>query len=258
MDQKVRISPAKRANSNLDFYETFNDDFFDSEFIELFITGVPTDQEGQPIWESMDDLIARPYSHGLILAISTISQIIRTIEINLCFGEVKVPRLNVRFEAKITDVFGEDNSLVNPIAWIHIGHGIKEYEYKTIDSVDDWDDDEIENIPGLSNGNENTDYISCEWISNAISSMKGRVLFVGLPLCYGSQVGDFLAQNKNILFIHGPYSFSVTSGCEFYDCDESTTLPENSLIAWTEWVGLFEKMGRTSLLKFAKISKKSE
>ena len=84
MNQKVRISPAKRANSNLDFYETFNDDFFDSEFIELVITGVPTNQESQPIWESMDDLLVRPYSHGLMVAISTISQIIRTIDVHLC------------------------------------------------------------------------------------------------------------------------------------------------------------------------------
>jgi len=256
MNHTDRISPAKQANTKLDFYETFNDDFFNSEFIELVITGVPTDVEGQPIWESMDDLLARPYSHGLIVAISTISQVIRTIEIHLCHNDVKVPRLNIRFEAKITDVFAENNSLVNPIAWIHIGHGIKEYDYKIIDPVDDWDDDEIEQIPGLSNGNENTDYISCESISNAISSMRGQVLFVGLPLCYGSQVGDFLTQNEKILFIHGPYSFSVNSGSEFYDCDKSTTLPENSLIAWTEWVGVFEKMGRKSLLEFAKNSKK--
>ena len=118
MDQKVRISPAKKANLHLDFYETFDDDFFNSEFIELVITGVPTDEEGQQIWECMDDLISRPYSHGLLIAISTISQIIKTIGIHLCFSDVEVPRLKIRFEAKITDVFAKDNSGINPIAWI--------------------------------------------------------------------------------------------------------------------------------------------
>lgn len=257
MDSLSRISPAKSANLKLDFYEKFDDDFFNSEFIELVITGVPTDDEGKPIWKSMDDLVARPYSHGLIVAISTISQVIRTIDVHLCHSDVKVPRLRIRFEAKITDVFAENKSLINPIAWIHIGHGIKECDYKTIDPVNEWDDDEIEQIPGLSNGEANTDYISCEWISNAISSMKGEILFVGLPLCYGSQVGDFLAKNEEIMFIHGPYSFGVSSGGEFYDCDESTTLPENTLTAWTEWVGVFEEMGRDSLLKFVKDSSKS-
>ena len=257
MDSASRISPAKSANLKLDFYEKFDEDFFNSEFIELVITGVPTDDEGKPIWESVDDLLVRPYSHGLMVAISTISQVIRTIDVHLCHSDVEVPRLKVRFEAKITDVFTENTSLINPIAWIHIGHGIKECDYKIIEPVNEWEDDEIEQIPGLSNGWEDTNYISCEWISNAISSMKGEILFVGLPLCYGSQIGDYFSRNEDIMFIHDPYSFKVTSGCEFYDCDESTTLPEHSLTAWTEWVGLFEKMGLNSLLKFVKNSKKS-
>ena len=67
MDSASRISPAKSANLKLDFYEKFDEDFFNSEFIELVITGVPTDDEGKPIWESVDDLLVRPYSHGLMV-----------------------------------------------------------------------------------------------------------------------------------------------------------------------------------------------
>ena len=247
-----RVSPAALANFDCDFYKRFKDTNIDSNSIELIITGVPVNSDGDAIWDSVEDLVHQPYTHGLLEAISTISQIIKHLDIYLIHDEVTIPKLNVRFEAKITDVFSEDSTLVNPIAWIHLGHGIKEHDFREISPYYEWDDPEIEAIPGISNGCEEKDFLSALWLSDAISSMKGEILFTALPICFGAQIGEILKDCKNVLFLHTPYSFAVSDGLEFYDCDNNGILKEKSLHAWTEWVAAFQKKCRDALIEFAK------
>jgi len=52
---------------------------------EFVITGVPTDSKGRLKWNNLNDLVGNPYSHGLLQAIDTISQIYKsTFEHTLC------------------------------------------------------------------------------------------------------------------------------------------------------------------------------
>ena len=213
---------------------------FPDDCVELVITGVPTTKDGKPIWESVDDLVSNPYSHGLIEAIGAVTQIIKAVQLYLTFDQENVPDLRVRFESRIRDVFSQNKGWKNPLAWIHIGHGQKCFNYKLLDDLEEWEPEEYDEIPGISDGHEDEDFISSEWLRDAIRMMHGELLFVGLPLCYSAQIGEVLMQSGKIVKIHAPYDFKVSESLEFYDARNGRILPEHTLTDWTDYVRLFE------------------
>ena len=214
---------------------------FSDDYVELVITGVPTNKHGSPIWESLDDLIREPYSHGFIEAIGAVTQIVKSVQLYLFSKQDKEPEFKIRFNAKIRDVFNQDKGWKNPLAWIHIGHGQKSFDYKLIEDLEDWEPEEYEEIPGISDGHEDGDYISSEWLRDAIKLMQGELLFAGLPLCYSTQIGEILMESDKIVKIHAPYDFKVSESLEFYDARNGRILPEHTLTAWTDYVHTFEK-----------------
>ena len=217
---------------------------FNGDFV---ITGCPT-VKGKPIWSCMDDLIANPHSHGLIEAIGAISQIVKAINTYLVFSDRSIPELKIRFEANIKDVFEHDSSRHNPTVWIHLGHGMLEHDFEPIDELEDWEDEVLEPVPGISNGHEKEDFISARWLRDAIIKMDGDILFMALPICWGKQISEVLNESKSILCSHAPYRFSVSETLEFYDCDENGILPTHTLTTWSEWVRVFEKELRYAIV----------
>ena len=214
---------------------------FPDDYVELVITGVPTTKDGKPIWESLDDLVSSPYSHGLIEAIGAVTQIIKAVKLYLSFNQENVPDLRIRFESRIRDVFSQNKGWKNPLAWIHIGHGQKCFDYKLLDDLEEWEPEEYDEIPGISDGHEDEDFISSEWLRDAIRMMHGELLFVGLPLCFSAQIGEVLMQSGKIIKIHAPYDFKVSESLEFYDARNGRFLPEHTLTDWTNYVRLVEK-----------------
>ena len=214
---------------------------FPDDYVELVITGVPTTKDGKPIWESLDDLVSSPYSHGLIEAIGSVTQIIKAVQLYLSFNQENVPDLRIRFESRIRDVFSQNKGWKNPLAWIHIGHGQKCFEYKLLDDLEEWEPEEYDEIPGISDGHEDEDFISSEWLRDAIRMMHGELLFVGLPLCFSSQIGEVLMQSGKIVKIHAPYDFKVSESLEFYDARNGRILPEHTLTDWTGNVRVVQK-----------------
>ena len=214
---------------------------FSDDYVELVITGVPTTKDSKPIWESVDDLVTSPYSHGFLEAIGAVTQIIKSVQLYLFSAQQNVPELRIRFEAKIRDVFSQDKGWKNPLAWIHIGHGQKCFTYKLLDDLEDWEPEEYDEIPGISDCHEDGDFISSEWLSDAIKMMQRELLFVGLPLCYSAQIGEVLMQSGKIVKIHAPYDFKVSESLEFYDARNGRILPEHTLTDWTDYVHTFEK-----------------
>ena len=226
---------------------------------ELVITGCPTNSKGQPIWDSMDDMVSNPHSHGLIEAVSAISQIIKAIDIYLVYSDRTMPKLKVRFEANIKDVFETDSNFHNPTAWIHLGHGMLEHSYELFEDLEEWDSEEYESVPGISNGHENEDFISARWLRDAISKMESNILFMALPICWGKQISEVLLESQRILCVHAPISFKVSETLEFYDCDNSKVLPAHTLNAWSEWVRFFENIQRIAVIdKCKKLAGKEE
>ena len=221
---------------------------FPDDYVELVITGVPT-KDGNPIWESVDDLVSSPYSHGFFEAIGAVTQIIKSVQLYLFSAQDDVPELRIRFVAKIRDVFDQNKGWKNPLAWIHIGHGQKCFGYKLLDDLEDWEPEEYDEIPGISDGHEDEDFISSEWLRDAIRMMQGELLFVGLPLCFSSQIGEVLMQSGKIIKIHAPYDFKVSESLEFYDARNGRILPEHTLTDWTDHVRVVQKWLATALIR---------
>ena len=243
-----------RTKAEMKTYRTYIEPFFGSalfdkidqmdfpdDYVELVITGVPTTKDGNPIWESVDDLVTSPYSHGFFEAIGAVTQIIKSVQLYLFSAQDDVPELRIRFVAKIRDVFGQNKGWKNPLAWIHIGHGQKCFDYKLLDDLEDWEPEEYDEIPGISDGHEDEDFISSEWLRDAIRMMHGELLFVGLPLCFSSQIGEVLMQSGKIVKIHAPYDFKVSESLEFYDARNGRILPEHTLTDWTGYVRVVQK-----------------
>jgi len=236
----------------IELFELLGKEQFDCERLELVITGVTKKNNGKLRWSSVDDLISDPYTHGLLDAISTISRIVHTVRnYRLMLGK-ETPRLRVGFESKITDVFVQSKEVTNPIAWIHLGHGVKDFTYREIEELEEWEPPEFEPVPGISNGNYEEDFLSAEWVRDCISKMKGRVLFTVLPVCYSSKIGEILSESDDVLCVHAPYGFAVSQELEFYDCEVDRVHPNHTLLGWSEWVREFEDVGRDAMLKLVR------
>ena len=233
----------------IELFELLGKEQFDCERLELVITGVTRKNNGKLRWSSVDDLVSDPYTHGLLDAISTISRIVHTVgSYRLMLGK-ETPRLRVRFEAKITDVFVKSKEVSNPIAWIHLGHGVKEFTFREIEELEEWEAPEFEPVPGISNDHYEKDFLSAEYVRDSITKMRGKLLFTVLPICYASKIGEILSESEDVLCVHAPHDFKVPETLEFYDSENGRVHPNQTLLAWSEWVKEFEDVGRAAILK---------
>ena len=124
----------------------------------MLITGVPTNADGEPVWSSLDDLIGHPHAHGLFSCLESIAHVHQWVSMTADEFRPALPRLAPRFVATIDEAIDGSADTWNPAAWIHLGHGELEHTLKRIEGLDEWEDEEYEHIPGLSNGHEDQDY----------------------------------------------------------------------------------------------------
>ena len=86
-------------------YLQVGDGEYNGDFV---ITGVNTRTDGSLVYNSMDDLVTYPYSHGLMTAIEVISQVYSHVECSKVHEEnSEFPPLKIRFEANITESSAE-------------------------------------------------------------------------------------------------------------------------------------------------------
>ena len=228
-------------------YLQVGDGEYNGDFV---ITGVNTRTDGSLVYNSMEDLVSYPYSHGLMAAIEAISQIYSHVECSKVHDEnSEFPLLKIRFEANITDAFSGDH---NPTAWIHIGHGMLENDILLLEDLED-DEEEYESVPGISNGHEEKDFLCARSVRDLLRSKKGHILFASLPICYGKQIGEVLCESEAIQMMFAPIDFRIPSGLEFFDNDPEATRPPRTLTAWARWVQNSEDLiGPTTIRRMEK------
>ena len=217
---------------------------------DFVITGVNTRTDGSLVYNSVDDLVTYPYSHGLMTAIEVISQVYSHVECSKVHDEnSEFPPLKIRFEANITDAFSGDH---NPTAWIHIGHGMLENDILLLEDLED-DEEEYESVPGISNGHEEEDFLCARYVRDLLRSKKGHILFASLPICYGKQIGEVLRESEVIQMMFAPIDFGIPSGLEFFDSNPEATRPPRTLNAWARWVQNSEDLiGPTTIRRLDK------
>lgn len=211
---------------------------------ELTITGVPTNASGAVVWESMEDLVTHPHAHGLLTSIETVSHVHQWVSMTVEEMRSTLPRLKVRFAATIDEVIDGQPETHNPAVWIHLGHGQLEHSIELLEGDEEWEEEDYERVPGLSNGHEDEDYRSARDIANRIARQQGNILFMALPLCYGQQVAKSLCRSGRIDLVHAPTTFPVCDGLQFYDGVDHTERTRQSLAGWSEWVKAVEKAWR--------------
>jgi len=228
--RKKAVGWKKADKMSVDGYLQIGDGEYNGDFV---ITGVDTRTDGTLVYNSMEDLVANPYSHGLLTAIETISKIYRDLEISKVHDKKSdFPLLKIRFEANITDAFKGDH---NPTGWIHIGHGMLENDIHLLEELQG-DEEEYESVPGISNGHEESDFLCAKSIRDLLRNKKGHILFVGLPICYGKQIGEVLCESEVIQMLYATVDFGVPSTMEFYDYDSEKARPPRTLDIWAQWV----------------------
>jgi hypothetical protein len=228
-NRKKAVGWVNPDRMDVEKYLRVGDGEYNGDFV---ITGVNTRTDGSLVYTSMDDLVAYPYSHGLMTAIEAISQIYSHVECSKVHDEnSEFPPLKIRFEANITDAFSGGH---NPTAWIHIGHGMLENDILLLEDLED--DEEYESVPGISNGHEEKDFLCARYVRDLLRSKEGHVLFASLPICYGKQIGEILCESEVIQMMFAPIDFAIPSGLEFFDNNPKTARPQQTLTAWARWV----------------------
>ena len=217
---------------------------------DFVITGVNTRTDGSLVYNSVDDLVTYPYSHGLMTAIEVISQVYSHVECSKVHDEnSELPPLKIRFEANITDAFSGDH---NPTAWIHIGHGMLENDILLLEGLED-DEEEYQSVPGISNGHEEEDFLCARYVRDLLRSKKGHILFASLPICYGKQIGEVLCESEVIQMMFAPIDFGIPSGLEFFDSNPEASRPPRTLNACARWVQNSEDfIGPTTIRRLEK------
>ena len=145
---------------------------------DLLITGVPTNADGEPVWSSLDDLIGHPHAHGLFSCLESIAHVHQWVSMTADEFRPALPRLAPRFVATIDEAIDGSADTWNPAAWIHLGHGELEHTLKRIEGLDEWEDEEYEHIPGLSNGHEDQDYRAFRNLP--VAFQRNRAIFSSL------------------------------------------------------------------------------
>lgn len=219
---------------------------------DLLITGVPTNADGEPVWSSLDDLIGHPHAHGLFSCLESIAHVHQWVSMTADEFRPALPRLAPRFVATIDDAIDGSADTWNPAAWIHLGHGELEHTLKRIEGLDEWEDEEYERIPGLSNGYEDEDYRAVSELARRISAQQGDLLFLSLPLCYAKQIVPHLCATGRIHLASASTDFQVNDGLQFYDGANHSERLQQSLATWSSWVSEVERAWRGAAVKLMK------
>lgn len=222
---------------------------------DLLITGVPTNADGEPVWSSLDDLIGHPHAHGLFSCLESIAHVHQWVSMTADEFRPALPCLIPRFVATIDEVIDGSANTWNPAAWIHLGHGELEHTLERIEGLEDWEDEEYELIPGISNGYENGDFRNASDLANRISNQQGDVLFLSLPLCYAKQIATHLCRTERIHLASASTDFQVTETLQFYDGASHGERMKQSLASWSMWVQAVERSWRGAAVHMMKKNK---
>ena len=155
-----------------------------------------------------------------------------------------IETLTLRFSTTIEGAINGEASTLNPFGWIHLGHGCEVHAFELVEDDLDYGGEEYIAIPGISNGNEDENYLSCSEVKRRIKQQTGTICFMALPLCYANQIGKSLAESGRIHLAHAPVDFSVNDSNQFYDATHGATLRPYRLNGWTDWVAAAESAWR--------------
>ena len=211
----------------------------------ILITGVPANKDGEPMWASLDEAAVSGHSHGLLAAIDAIAHVHQWVAmVNSIQKQAPIETLTLRWSTTIEGAFNGKASTLNPFGWIHLGHGCVVHNFELVEDDQDFGGDEYISIPGISNGNEDENYLSCSEVKRRIKQQTGTIGFMALPLCYANQIGQFLAESGRIHLAHAPVDFRVNDSNQFYDAAHGATLRPYRLNGWTDWVAAAESTWR--------------
>lgn len=211
----------------------------------ILITGVPAREDGEPMWASLDEVAVSGHHHGLLAAIDTIIHMHKWVAmVNSIRKPAPIETLTLRWSTSIEGAFNGEETTVNPFGWIHLGHGCEVHAFELVEDDQDFGGEEYISIPGISNGSEDENYLSCSELKRQIKQQSGSIGFMALPLCYANQIGKFLAESGRIHLAHAPVDFRVNDSNQFYDSAHGATLRPYRLNGWTEWVATAESTWR--------------
>jgi hypothetical protein len=211
----------------------------------ILITGVPANKDGEPMWASLDEAAVSGRPHGLLAAIDAIAHVHQWVAmVNSIQKQEPIETLTLRWSTTIEGAFNGKASTLNPFGWIHLGHGCVVHNFELVEDDKDFGGDEYISIPGISNGNEDENYLSCSEVKRRIKQQTGTIGFMALPLCYANQIGQFLAESGRIHLAHAPVDFRVNDSNQFYDAAHGATLRPYRLNGWTDWVATAESTWR--------------
>ena len=211
----------------------------------LLITGVPAGKDGEPVWSSLDEVAVSAQHHGLLTAIDTIVHVHKWVAmVNSIRKPAPIETLALRWSTTIEGAFNGEASTLNPFGWIHLGHGCEVHAFDLVEDDLNLCREEYIATPGISNGNEDENYISCSEVIRRIKRQSGSIGFMALPLCYANQIANSLAKSGQIHLAHAPIDFRVNDSNQFYDAAHGATLRPYRLNEWTDWVAAAESAWR--------------
>ena len=222
-------------------------EFEQRDFSSIFlITGVELNSKDEQISRtSLDDFATYPYNHGFLTAIDSILHVHDRFRNYIWqkYPDNDPGPLELVFSSTITEGF-EKLGQINPVCWIHLGHGHVDTRCINPDEEDEWIEYEYEDVPMLSDGSEERSFIDTKEICKIIHENEGTMLFCALPLCFSKQSGDALESVNKISLIHAIYDGKVNTLNEFSDGDTEKQRVESNFQSWSDWVNAMRKATR--------------
>ena len=222
-------TPSELTNAAVKYFE-------ERKFGNIFlITGIKVNSKNKKLSRtSLNDFATHPYHHGFLTAIDSIVHThnhFRNYLKNSINNDIE--SLEFVFSSTITEGF-QKLGATNPVCWIHIGHG--DVDERLITPDDEFEDEWVEDVPMLSDGSEEDNFIDTADICKIIEEKEGEILFCALPLCFSKQNGDELEVPGKISLIHGIYNGGVNSMNEFSDGETENERAKSIFDSWSEWV----------------------
>ena len=210
----------------------------------ILITGVPAREDGEPMWASLDEAAVAGHPHGLLAAIDAIVHVHKWVSmVNSIRKPAPIETLTLRWSTTIEDGFDGDAATLNPFGWIHLGHGCVVHNFELVEDDLDYGGEEYIAIPGISNGNEDENYLSCsEVTANQAANRDHWIHGPSVVLCQPDW--SISAESGRIHLAHAPVDFRVNDSNQFYDAAHGATLRPYRLNGWTEWVATAESTWR--------------
>lgn len=218
--------------------------FANRYFGKIFlITGIEVNQDTKELSRScLDDFISNPYHLGFLTAVDSMVHVYNVFQNYISLkNSAHFQPLELVFASTITKGFQKLEG-ENPACWIHLGHG--DVEQRLITPEEEYEDEYVEEVPMLSEGADESNFIDTSMICKIIKKMKGDILFCALPLCYSKQNGDELQSAGKISLIHGVYDSKVNSMNEFSDGETEMERAKDNFDSWIQWVRVMRSKTR--------------